>query len=128
MKKFSEILKALQEEKIIVAKEDEGAATGGDVGGGVVNSPSTDSDAGDVVQNDGPVKTGLATTDVLGKCDHKKDGIFGPGCFHLPCIWTIPSFRIPRKKKRKKLPFSNLIKEDEGYQAFEKTVSGIIEK
>jgi len=128
MKKFSEILKSLQEEKIIVAKEDEGAAAGGDVGGGVVNSPSTDSDAGDVVQNDGPVKTGLTTTDVLGKCDHKKDGIFGPGCFHLPCIWTIPSFRIPRKKKRKKLPFSNLIKEDEGYQAFEKTVSGIIER
>ena len=70
----------------------------------------------DVVQND-PPKTGLSTTDVLGKCDHKNDGVFGPGCFHLPSVWTIPSFRIPRKR-RKKLKYANIVKEDESFTFF----------
>ena len=26
----------------------------------------------------------LGSTDVLGKCDHQKDGFMGKGCFHLP--------------------------------------------
>ena len=110
MKTFKEYLTKLQEERIVTQEDD-----GGD--GGVVSPPSGGDIVNDVVQNDTPTTPGLSTTDVLGKCDHKKDGVFGPGCFHLPTIWTIPSFRIPRKK-RKKLKYSNIIKEDESFVMF----------
>lgn len=67
------------------------------------------------------------TTDILGKCDHKKDGFFGPGCFHLPCIWTVPSFRYPRKK-RKKLKYSNTVNEEDEFQIFQKYAYQVIDK
>lgn len=125
-------MKKISEEKLIAKEEDGGAVGGGDaggasVGGGVVNSPG-DSGSADIVANEPPTNTGLTTTDILGKCDHKKDGIFGPGCFHLPCIWTIPSYRYPRKKKKKrKLPYANLVREDEGFKQFETKITPMIQ-
>lgn len=109
MQSFKQYLKDLQEERL-VANED-------DAGGGDVVAGGCEADAGDVVDGDG--NGGLTSGDVLGKCDHKKDGIFGPGCFHLPVVWTVPVFRYPRKK-RKKLKATNsvTINETDGYSDF----------
>ena len=107
-------------EERIFAKEDDGGAPAGGGGlggdGGVVAPPSAPGDSSGVVSPE--VQPGLDTQDVLGKCDHKNDGFFGPGCFHLPYnIFSIPAYRIPKKKKRKKIPYVNLL-EDEGYESF----------
>lgn len=107
-------------EERIFAKEDDGGASAGGGGpggdGGVIAPPSAPGDSSGVVSPD--VQPGLDTTEVLGKCDHKKDGFFGPGCFHLPYnIFSVPVYRIPKKKKRKKIPYVNLL-EDEGYETF----------
>lgn len=126
MKCISKYLKKLSEEKVFTKEDGEGAA----MGGGEVAAPAGDGgDAGDVLQGDdsAPRAPGLVTTDVLGKCDHKKDGCFGPGCFHLPCIWTIPCFRIPRKKKRKKLKFANAVNEDDNFGYFEEDAKSVIQ-
>jgi len=127
-------MKKISEEKLIAKEEDGGAVGGGgdaggaSVGGGIVNSPG-DSGSTDIVANEPPTNTGLSTTDVLGKCDHKKDGIFGPGCFHLPCVWSIPRYGYIRKKKKKrKLPYANIVKEDEGFKQFLSLVNPIIEE
>lgn len=115
---ISRQLKRLYEEKLILAKEDGegGAPAGGDTGGGEITAPAdggdgASADAADVLPPGmKPTHTGLATTDVLGKCDHKKDGVFGPGCFHLPCVWSIPYYRLPKKKKkRRKFPQMTIV-------------------
>lgn len=124
MKTISEYLKKIYEEKLL-AKEDDGGAPAGDI-----SSPSDiGQDASDLLPSDTtPPKTGLTTQDVLGKCDHKKDGVFGPGCFHLPVIWSVPYYRLNKKKKKRKLPFTNLVKEDEGFEQFSKIAEPIIKK
>ena len=123
MKSISKYLKKLFEEKLIAKEDDGGAAIGGDVGGGDIVSGG-DSPSSDIVPNEPPSSTGLTTTDVLGKCDHKKDGVFGPGCFHLPhMLWSVPCYRYPSKRKKKrKLNYSNVLKETDDFELFKKDV------
>jgi hypothetical protein len=88
----------LQEDKVI-AKEEEG----GSVGGGEVSvPPSTPSPDEDISKPTTPKPDGiLSTSDVLGKCDHKHDGFFGPGCMHRPfAVFSYPVSRIKRKKRK----------------------------
>jgi hypothetical protein len=95
MKSFKEYLKQLKEDKIL-AKEDEGAMGLGDISAPSDSTP----DIGDIqVKPNGS----LSVNDVLGGCDHKNDGFFGPGCFHrpMPVFSYIPS-RINTKKTKKK--------------------------
>lgn len=136
MDSFKNFFKKLLEDRVILAKEDGdgGAPAGGGGDGGVIApsggdaGPSTDSSA-DIISNQSEPRTpGLSTPDILGKCDHKKDGFFGPGCFHLPrCVWTIPCYRYPRKKKRKDLKYVNLA-EDDDYTLFEKYAKQVVKK
>lgn len=76
-----------------------GSAAGGaagDAGGGAA------SDSGSIADVGGSI----SATDVIGDCDHKCDGYFGPGCFHRPFLVGMPRSRIPyfisKKKKKKK--------------------------
>ena len=68
---------SVSEDKIF-AKEDDGGAPVGGGGpggdGGVVAPPSTPGDSSGVVSPE--VQPGLDTQDVLGKCDHGKNGFF----------------------------------------------------
>ena len=123
MKSFKEYLKQLSEDKVI-AKEDEGvAAPAGDV-----SAPSGDSvSSGEVISTHQKTDGGLTTTDVLGKCDHKHDGFFGPGCFHRPFpIFSYPVSRI-KKKKRKYIKVLDLT-ESEEYEIFRPLANSIIEQ
>ena len=88
----------LQEDKVI-AKEDEGGAPGG---GEVSTPPSAPAPDGEISKPTSPKPDGsLSTTDVLGKCDHKHDGFFGPGCMHRPfAVFSYPVSRIKRKKRK----------------------------
>lgn len=97
MKSFKEYLRRLEEDKVI-AKEDEGAAAPA----GDVSAPSGGSaPSGEVVTSHPKTDGGITTVDVLGKCDHKHDGFFGPGCLHRPFpIFSYPVSRIKRKKKK----------------------------
>jgi len=132
MKCISKHLKKLQEEKLIAKEDGEGGAPAGGGGDGGVVAPSdggATSDSSDVVSPDTePKATGLSTTDILGKCDHRKDGVFGPGCFHLPCVWSIPCYRLPKKKKRKKLKYANLVNEEDQFNLFERDAKYVIQK
>lgn len=97
MKSFKKFLKQLKED-IILAKEDEGGAA---IGGEVMASGGESTPSGDIQTAEPSVDTGLKTTDVLGKCDHKHDGFFGPGCFHRPYpIFSYPVSRIKHKKRK----------------------------
>lgn len=132
MDSFKNYFKKLLEDRIILAKEDgEGGAPaggGGDAGG--VIAPGGDAvDSGVVSEPAEPHAPGLTSPDILGKCDHKKDGFFGPGCFHLPrCIWSIPCYRYPRKKKKRKdLKYVNLA-EDDDYTLFERYAKMVVKK
>lgn len=84
---------------------------------GEVSAPDSGSSITDVISpdNNTSTNTGLTTTDVLGKCDHKKDGIFGPGCFHYPDFLGLYSRvsqpYLKNKKKKKHLSYSNDVKE-----------------
>ena len=77
------------------------------------------SDITDVISpdNNKTPNTGLTTNDVLGECDHNKDGVFGPGCFHYPDFLGLysrvsqPYFKNTKKKK-KHLSYSNDVKEN----------------
>lgn len=125
MKSFQR--KKIREDKIIVAKEDEGGGAPAAAGGEVVPAPTGDSGQEIVQQPQTPPPTGLTTTDVLGKCDHKKDGIFGPGCFHLPCIWTVPYYRLPKRKKKK---YGSVVREDDDqpFSEFKETMRDEIQR
>lgn len=92
------ISRRLQEDKVI-AKEDESGAPGG---GEVSAPPSTPTPDGDISKPTSPKPDGsLSTSDVLGKCDHKHDGFFGPGCMHRPfAVFSYPVSRIKRKKRK----------------------------
>ena len=134
MDSFKNYFKKLLEDRVILAKEDGdgGAPAGGGGDGGEVSAPAGDggasADASDVLPPGmKPNTSGLSTTDVFGKCDHRKDGVFGPGCFHLPCIWTVPSYRLPRKKKRK-LKYANIVNEQDDFQLFDRDVKHVIDK
>lgn len=123
MKSFKEYLKQIAEDKVI-AKEDEGAAAPA----GDVSAPSGDSaPSGEVISTHQKTDGGLTTTDVLGKCDHKHDGFFGPGCFHRPFpIFSYPVSRIKRKK-RKYIKVLDLT-ESEEYEIFRPLANSIIEQ
>ena len=123
MKSFKEYLKQIAEDKVI-AKEDEGAAAPA----GDVSAPSGDSaPSGEVISTHQKTDGGLTTTDVLGKCDHKHDGFFGPGCFHRPFpIFSYPVSRIKRKK-RKYIKVLDLT-ESEEYEIFHPLANSIIEQ
>ena len=130
MKSVLKYLKKLSEEKLIAKEDDGGAAIGASDGGAVVAGDAA-SDSSDVIsggEQQSPSKTpGLVSTDILGKCDHRKDGVFGPGCFHLPsCVWSIPSYRYPRKKKRK-LKYSTFVTEDSDFDLFRQDAEKTIE-
>lgn len=98
MGKFKQFLKQLGEDKLLT-KEDEGGCP---VGGGEVVSTGCDSTTTSDVQTANPsIDTGLKTTDIFGKCDHKKDGFLGPGCYHIPYqVFSYPISRIKRKKNK----------------------------
>ena len=129
MKSISRYLRRLCEEKIIAREDDGGAPIGGGAGGGDVVSGG-DSSPSDVVSDEPPSATGLTTTDVLGKCDHRKDGVFGPGCFHLPhMLWSVPCYRYPgKRKKKRRLKYSNVVNETDDFEFFRKDVELAIER
>lgn len=111
----------ISEEKVFAKEDDGGAPAGGAAsgadGGSVVSPPSTPGSSSEVVPP--PDNPGLDTQDVFGKCDHEKDGFFGPGCFHLPYnIFSVPSYRRKKPKKRH-LKTLNLA-EDDDYADFER--------
>lgn len=96
MKSFKEYLKQLKEDKII-AKEDEGGSPMGDVSAPSNSSP----DIGDIQSKP---SGNISVNDVLGGCDHKNDGFFGPGCFHRPMpVFSYIGTRLPKKKKKKNI-------------------------
>lgn len=118
MKSFKEYLKQLKED-VIIAKEDEGGAPMGDV-----SAPSTDATPPTDVQTP---NGSLSTNDVLGKCDHKHDGFFGPGCFHRPMpIFSYPLSRIPKKKKKNKYIKVLDLTESEEFSSFNSNSQNII--
>ena len=97
MKSFKEFLKQLKEDKLLT-KEDEGGTPAGDV-----TTPSSDTTTGDIQPPPSGPGGSVTTGDILGNCDHEKNGFFSNGCFHrpLPVFPQIIS-RIPKKKKKKK--------------------------
>jgi len=87
----------------------EDAVMGGDAGGAagdVVAGGGSTAD-GDVVGK--AADAGIKTDDVLGHCDHKKDGYMGAKCFHIPSKLKVPLHRWEAayggSKKRKKTPY-----------------------
>lgn len=70
-----------------------GAAAASAPAGGDVMSPS-DSIAGQMHGN------GISAGDVLGHCDHKKDGYMGKNCNHMPKPLKLSTDGTKRKKKR----------------------------
>ncbi len=111
MLKFSEYRRLLKESQNRKIREDAVAAPGGDGGSaggaGEISSPSGGfQPVGDVVDNTKSSGSTMGTTscDVLGKCDHEhnKDGIFGPGCFHLPFLFGYPVYRFQKSKRKGK--------------------------
>ena len=99
MRSFKDFLKIKQlHEDIILKTEDDGGA----VAGGEVAPPSTPSSS-DVISPEGSITPdgALHNTDVLGNCDHKNDGVLGPGCYHVPVPAFPPQSRLPKKKKKK---------------------------
>lgn len=123
MARFLSFLKSLSEDRVFKEEDCGMAAPSGDVSA----PPSTPPNAGDVV--DAPkVDGGISSDEVLGKCDHKKDGFFGPGCFHLPyAIFSVPASRIKKKKKKKRLTTQNLL-EDEDFGTFRESVGNKAKK
>ena len=105
--------------KTSLEEDDGGGAVMNGSDGGEVSSPDSGSDVTDVISPDNSKtpNTGLTTNDVLGKCDHNKDGVFGPGCFHYPDFLGLysrvsqPYFKNTKKKK-KHLSYSNDVKEN----------------
>lgn len=61
------------------AIDEDAMVSAGANGGGEVVSGSTPS--GDVVTNN---QDGMTTDEILGTCDHHKDGYLGAKCFHVP--------------------------------------------
>ena len=105
--------------KTSLEEDDGGGAVMNGSDGGEVSSPDSGSDVTDVISpdNNKTPNTGLTTNDVLGKCDHNKDGVFGPGCFHYPDFLGLysrvsqPYFKNTKKKK-KHLSYCNDVKEN----------------
>lgn len=111
MLKFSEYRRQLKESQNSKIREDAVAAPGGDggsVGVGDISAPSSQGfqPVGDVVDNtkSSGGSHGQTTCDVLGKCDHdhNRDGIFGPGCFHLPYLFGYPVYRFQKSNRKSK--------------------------
>ena len=83
-----------------------GEASSGSTSGvdGEITSPSTGSN--DIVSD----KNGITSNDVLGKCDHNKDGYLGVNCFHIPTKIKCPLKRQQQlayggSKRKKKTPY-----------------------
>lgn len=74
--------KKMMFERDNVEECDGGAAAGGAAAGG------SGGDAGATSGGDG-----IASTDVLGSCDHSSGGFLGPGCFHVPSKCAVPFHR-----------------------------------
>lgn len=86
--------KKLKEDAVVGAT---GAAGGGEV---VANADAAD---GDIAPN-----KGISADDVLGKCDHQRDGYLGTKCFHVPkkCGKTYNRLSTDgSKRKKKKTPY-----------------------
>lgn len=87
-----------------------GAASAGDSGG---TADGTSAPAAEVAD-----ASGIKASDVLGKCDHHKDGYMGPGCFHVPSRVAVPLYRwggaayggSKRKNKKKKTAYEQGMK------------------
>ena len=94
MKTFKQYLKKLKEDKILT-KEDEGVTQSGDI-----SAPSDSTPLGDIQTPPSGPGGSITSGDVLGNCDHKNDGFFGPGCFHRP--FPIYGYPVSKKKKKKK--------------------------
>ena len=62
-------------EKIV---EEDAVVAAGDAGAGEVVADTGSADA------DLTASKGISADDVLGKCDHHKDGYLGAKCFHVP--------------------------------------------
>ena len=102
--------KKMMFERDNVEECDGGATAGGAAAGG------SGGDAGAISGGDG-----IASTDVLGSCDHGSGGFLGPGCFHVPSKCAVPFHRweicnggSKRKKtkkgKLKKTPYEKNMK------------------
>ena len=72
MKSFKEFLKQLKEDKLLT-KEDEGGSSIGDV-----TTPSNSSTSGDIQTPPSGPGGSVTTGDILGNCDHEKNGFFIP--------------------------------------------------
>lgn len=88
---FKEIYKSIMEDGEAGGAVSGGEASSGSTSGvdGEITSSSTDSD--DIVSD----KNGITSNDILGKCDHNKDGYLGVNCFHIP---TKMKFPLKRRK------------------------------
>lgn len=85
--------------------------------GGAAAAPAGDAggaQAAPAAPAEGPMTT---TGDVLGKCDHVKDGYMGDGCFHIPSKAKVPLHRFEIanggsvcKNKRKKTAYEKGMK------------------
>lgn len=71
---------------------DEDAMVAAAAGAGEVVSGSASSDG--IVST--PTDSGITNDEVLGNCDHHKDGYLGPKCFHVPSRTN--------KKLKKRIP------------------------
>ena len=119
----------VSEERVFAKEDDGGISAGADAGGAdgglVAEPPSVPGSSPEVVSP--PEDPGLDTQDVLGKCDHEKDGFFGPGCFHLPYnIFSVPYYRLPKKKRKRRKDMKTLA-EDDGFADFERYAKARIE-
>lgn len=78
--------KALEEDAMVAASAPAGEVVGGSTA------------VGDIVDN----SDGITADEVLGNCDHHKDGYLGPKCFHVPkrCGKLQGRIELPSKKKK----------------------------
>lgn len=80
-----EMYKKILDEDAVVAAGDAGV-------GEVVTTPAGGT-SNEVVDNTNS-DNDMMSTEILGSCNHKKDGYLGPKCFHVPKC----AFKIKRKK------------------------------
>lgn len=74
----------------------EGEGAGAGAGAGDAGAAAGDGASYDAPFHECPSakQVGIDTTQVLGKCDHKKDGYMSKGCFHLPGRVKTPLHRL----------------------------------
>ena len=86
-----------------IAECDAGATGGGGDAGGMASG-----DAGASAGDTAGEMAGTTSAEVLGNCDHVKDGYMGPGCVHIPSRVKVPlnrweaAYGGSKRKKTKK--------------------------